>query len=186
MSNKKNSKKRKRLPIDMRIKGKKKKKGSQKVDYLTNMPNHILLQILSNVPMSSFLDLSQTHPQLRWFMHYYAAIICNYTLITRFSGVLKGLGATEIEGWMTPTNGLVHIKPREGSRWVVPGLQLHLYEPGPQFLYFAEKEVPRFECGAVQRFLDGLNKETRVVYGGEDYPRWVWLREMVWYHGVPS
>jgi hypothetical protein len=186
MSNKKNVKKRKRVPVDMRTKGKKKKKSFPRIDYLTNLPNHILLRILAYVPMSSFLDLSQTHPQLRLFMHNHAATICNYNLITRYPNELKGVGVKEIEGWITPTNGLVHVKQREGARWVVPGLQLHLYDPGPHFLYFMEKKVTIFESGAVQRFLDTLNEESPVVFGGKDYPRWVWLREMVWYHGVPS
>jgi len=174
------------MPIDMRIKGKKKKKRTPKVDYLSNMPNHILLRILAHVPMSSFLDLSQTHPQIRYFMQNFAAHICNFALMTRFPNALKALGIVEVEGWMTPTNGLVRIMQRKGARWVIPGLQLHLYEPGPQFLYFMESRVRMFECGAVERFLDGLNEETPIVYGGADYPRWCWLREMVWYHGVPS
>jgi len=186
MSNKKNSKKRKRIPIDMRIKGKKKKKGLPKVDYLSNMPNHILLRILAHVPMSSFLDLSQTHPQLRYFMQNYAAHICNYAAITRFPNELRGLGVKDVDGWITPMNSLVRIMQREGAKWVVPGKQLHLYEPGPQFLYFLEKKVRMYECGAVMWFLDSLNEETPLPYGGQDYPRWCWLREMIWYHGVPA
>lgn len=77
---------------------------------------------------------------------------------------------------------------------MVPGMQLQLYEPGPHFLYFLEKKVTKFmsvqalmvEWEAMQRFMDELNGESPVVYGGRDYPQWIWLRQMVWYHGVPS
>ena len=195
MGGKKNSRKRKRLPIDMRTVGRKKKKSRAKIDYLTNLPANILLRILSNVPMSSFLDLSQTHSQLRWFMHNCAATICNLAIIERFPVEAKFLEASEIGGWLTPGDGFINnIKPRKGTRWVVPGLQLRLCDPGPQFLYFLEKRVLRFSSPGIMKmgmrtlpnFMDSLNEESPVVFGGQDYPRWVWLREMVWYHGVPS
>jgi hypothetical protein len=196
MSDKKNSRKRKRLPRDMKTPGRKNKRGrpSKKIDYLTNLPENILLRILSNVSMSSFLDLCQTHSHLRWFIHNYAATICNHAILAHFYSETVIMEVKEIDGWLTPTNWLFHIKPRKGARWVVPGLQLQLHSPGPQFLYFLEKMVLKFsnndallvEWKVMQRFLDGLNEESPVVYGGQNYPCWVWLREMVWYHGVPS
>jgi hypothetical protein len=194
MSDKKNNRKRKRLPMDMRTRGRKKKKAPAKIDYLTNLPPEIFLEILSNTPLASFLSLAQTHSHLRWFMHRFAATICNINIEARFPTESKLLGATKIEGWLTPTDRLIKIPPMKGSRWVDPGLQLLLSAPGPQFLFFLEKKVLTFsaetvlmvECKAMQEFMSGLNEESPVVYGGKDYPRWCWLKEMIWYHGAPS
>jgi hypothetical protein len=94
---------------------------------------------------------------------------------------------------LTPTNSLIYIQPRKGASWVDEKLQLQLYEPGPQFLYFLQKRVVDFTSedalvpmwSDLQDFMDGLNEESPVVCGGRDYGRWVWLREMVWYYGVP-
>lgn len=196
MSNRNSSRSRKlrRVPMDMRTKGRRKKKGKAKIDYLTNLPHNILLRITSNLPMSSFLALSQTHSHLRWFMRRYASTICNLNVQTQFPKEAKILEATYIEGWLTPTGGLVMIKPKDVAKWVDPGLQLLLSQPGPQFLYFLQNRILKFSSGttlivefkAMQEFLDQLNEESPVVYGGKDYPRWCWLKEMIWYHGVPS
>jgi hypothetical protein len=195
MSGKKNGRKRKRVPMDMRTRGRKKKKAVAKIDYLTNMAPNILLRILSHVPMKSFLDLYQTHPQLRRLMRSHASTICNFTILERFPFEAWKFEAKDVQGWLTPTAGLICGKPRKDTGLVVPGLQLQLYEPGPHFLFFLEKQVLQFDSegkvigdmmAAIQKFMNELNKETPVVYGGQDYPCWVWLREMVWYHGVPS
>jgi hypothetical protein len=189
MSDKKNSRKRKRLPMDMRAKGRKKKKSKAKIDYLTNVDPVILLRIISYLPISSFLDLSQAHTQLRWFVRNYASIICNFSILTRFPSEAKLLVVKEIEGWLVPTNALITIEPGKDTRWVVPGLRLQIHRPGPQFLYFLEKKVlscSMVERHAMKKFLDELNGESLVVYGGRDYPRWVWLKEMIWYYGIPS
>jgi hypothetical protein len=183
-----------KVPMDMRTKGRHKKKMKPKIDYLTNLPHNILLRITSNLPMSSFLALSQAHSHLRWFMHRYASTICNLNIQTQFPKEAKILEAAYIEGWLTPTGGLAMIKPKHVAKWVDPGLRLLLSQPGPQFLYFLQKRILKFssdttlivEFKAMQEFLDSLNEESPVVYGGKDYPRWCWLKEMIWYHGVPS
>jgi hypothetical protein len=195
MSNQKNfrARRRKKTKLPKTKKEKKKKKLGEEIDYLTNMPPEILIRIISNVPLSSYLDLTQTSNQLRYMMQNYAEVICSLAIESRFPAEARLLESIEVEGWLTPTNGLIYIQPREVPRWVDEKLQLQLYEPGPQFLYFLERNVVKFtiedpfvaEWSDLQQFMDGLNEESPVVFGGRDYGRWVWLREMVWYYGIP-
>jgi hypothetical protein len=196
MSNQKNARARVRKrkpPKNNKEKKKKKKQRHEQIDYLTNMPNEVLLRIVSKVPLSSFLDLIQTSQYLRWFIQQHATMICNLAIESRFPAEARILESTETEGWLTPTNGLICIQPRKGARWVDPRLQLQLYEPGPQFLYFLESKIVKFAVEDalvagwwdLQGFMDGLNEESPVVLGGRDYARWVWLRELVWYYGIP-
>jgi len=199
MSNKRNKRNKlaripkKPKPPKKKKEKKKKVKRGEEIDYLTNMPPEVLLRIVSNVPLNCYLDLTQTCEHLRYWMQNCAAMICNLAIESRFPSEARILESLQINNWLTPTNGLVQIKPRKGARWVRPELQLQLYEPGPQFLYFLEKKVTKLtkintlvaEWCDLQNFMDGLNEESPTVYGGRDYGRWVWLREMIWYYGVP-
>jgi hypothetical protein len=107
-------------------------------------------------------------------MQNYAAVICSLAIESRFPAEARLLESIEVEGWLTPTNGLIYIQPREVPRWVDEKLQLQLYEPGPQFLYFLERNVVKFtiedpfvaEWSDLQQFMDGLNEESPVVFGG--------------------
>lgn len=165
----KKKKEKKKKEKKQKVKKKKVKRGEE-IDYLTNMPPEVLLRIISNVPLDCYLDLTQTCQHLRYWMQNCADMICNLAIESRFPSEARILEPIQIDNWLTP----MHIKPRKGARWVKPELQLQLYEPGPQFLYFLEKKVAKLtknnalvaDWWDLQNFIDGRNEESPTVYGG--------------------
>ena len=64
---------------------------SQDRDHLTSLPSEILIKALSNVPLSSFLDLTHTSHGLRSFVKTNAARICDAAIESRYAFKNKAL-----------------------------------------------------------------------------------------------
>lgn len=82
-------------------------------DYLNSVPPEILIKILVEVPLSSFLDLVHTCSALHAFIKSNAARICNMAIQSRFAFEAKLLCVTKDvaafqdnkEGWLIPQAG---------------------------------------------------------------------------------
>jgi hypothetical protein len=68
--------------------------AKQDPEYLTSLPPELLIKVLSEVPLSSFLDLTKTSRALREFIKTNAARICNMAIRSRLAYEAKILEAT--------------------------------------------------------------------------------------------
>ncbi|KAE9380921.1 hypothetical protein N431DRAFT_459833 [Stipitochalara longipes BDJ] len=73
-------------------------------DYLTSFPPEILIKILAEVPLSSFLNLMQTSRGLRGFLKANAARICNTAIRARFLIHAKLFKLVLKDGWLVTTH----------------------------------------------------------------------------------
>jgi hypothetical protein len=91
-------------------------------DYLTSLPPEILTNIIAEVPLSSFLDLTHTCRGLRNFIKVNAARICNLAILARFTPEANPLGLTLKDNWLIVTHPQLledqreHEKKRAGLR----------------------------------------------------------------------
>jgi hypothetical protein len=134
-------------------------------DYLTTFPTEILIKILSEVPISSFLDILHTSSRLRAILKSHAAVICNLAIKSRFWRKAKCLNTKLVSGWSVPNHPLIFDEELLYKRQYkstnsplgasknsyinhyailgpitsasIPRFLLNL-APGPQFLYFLE------------------------------------------------
>ena len=125
-----------------------------KKDYLTNLPPELHLKIIPLLPAASFFDLAHTSAHLRAFMKLHAPTICNTAIELHFSQVSYKLISQRINGWLVPSHPIVArveeevrkekidlIKKYPHWGWKIPYLRMKLTEPGPQYLFFLEKEI---------------------------------------------
>jgi hypothetical protein len=71
-------------------------------DYLTSLPNEILLKVLSEFPIFNYLDVAHTSRHLRSVLKANAARICNLRISSRYWFVAQYL-QTEIKSdWLLP------------------------------------------------------------------------------------
>ena len=134
-------------------------------DYLTTFPTEILIKILSEVPISYFLDILHTSSRLRAILKSHAAVICNLAIKSRFWRKAKCLNTKLVSGWSVPNHPLIFDEELLYKRQYkstnsplgasknsyikhytilgpitsasIPRFLLNL-APGPQFLYFLE------------------------------------------------
>lgn len=82
---------------------------ANKSSILVSLSPEILIKILSEVPLSSFLALAHTSRGLRAFVKDNAARICNMAIRSRFAEHVKILEATtnNNQGWLLPGPGML-------------------------------------------------------------------------------
>jgi hypothetical protein len=82
---------------------------ANKNSILVSLPPEILIKVLSEVPLSSFLALTHTSRGLRAFVKDNAAKICNMAIRSRFAEHIKILEATtnNNQGWLLPGPGML-------------------------------------------------------------------------------
>jgi hypothetical protein len=136
-------------------------------DYLTTLPAELLSQIIADLPLRSFLDLSHTSSFLRYFIKTNASIICNDAIKTYYSREAKLLETEKRSGWLVPTHEQLRRRedffsdllggylcqdnpcehnPANGIHCGLFGylrgpweIQVKITDPGPQFLFFLER-----------------------------------------------
>jgi hypothetical protein len=81
-------------------------------EYLTSLPPELLIKVLSEIPLSSFLNLTHTSRDLRTFIKTNAARISNAAIESRFSFKAKILEkCMQDNGWLSP--GLSKLEEKE-------------------------------------------------------------------------
>lgn len=85
---------------------------STRKNHLFSLPLEVLLLILVELPLDSYLDLVQTSKFLREFLKRNAALICNMFILSQFP--LEGalISSAKVNGWIVPTH-TGHCHPRE-------------------------------------------------------------------------
>lgn len=73
-------------------------------DYLTTLPPELLTKVIAEIPLSSFLALTQTSSGLRAFIKSNAARICNTAIRSRFPLEADFLDVTLQNGWLVATH----------------------------------------------------------------------------------
>jgi hypothetical protein len=176
-------------------------------DRLTTLPAKLLIKIIADVPLSSFLDLTQTCRYLRHLIKDNAKEICNKAIEARFPLHTKYLHPVKKRGWLTHSLYYLHsweqraVVKRKSERiftdresWDYKwDYKIKLTQPGPQYLAFLESDVVvmtidkgmRGRENNMERFLKRVN--------GPWVKALVWVREMVivdrrmmWYYGAPK
>jgi hypothetical protein len=157
-------------------------------DYLTTLPTELLLDIFAEVPISSFLDLTQTSRGLRTFIKAHAARLCNLAIQTRYAQEAKRLKLTNDGTWLVVAHaGLRRVEDgyeagrsyatREKLPYTVDSsgqqserphfkLQLKLSRPGPMLLFFLEEGLVQLKSSrqayvgvrGLERFLVRQNR----------------------------
>jgi hypothetical protein len=145
---------------------------SQDRDYLTPLPTELLIKVIAEVPMDSYLDLTHTSKGLRDFMKANAAGICNEAIRRRHSVMAENLKTELKSGWLVSTHQGFDIYdkdylmmldcavwPDEVSSFKYYSLLGELFHgdvnhlrtmiinvksPGPQFLHFLESNLMVF------------------------------------------
>ncbi|PMD30964.1 hypothetical protein L207DRAFT_591908 [Hyaloscypha variabilis F] len=137
-------------------------------DYLTSLPPEILTNIIAEVPLSSFLDLTHTCRGLRNFIKVNAARICNLAILARFTPEANPLGLTLKDNWLIVTHPQLledqreHEKKRAGLRG-----SYFISDPGPLTLFsleqgLVEKDQVYIYSLRLQKLLGKVNKVLRL------------------------
>jgi hypothetical protein len=175
-------------------------------DRLTALPKELLLKVICEVPLSSFLDLTHISKRLRDLIKANARRICNTAIESRFPLQAKYLRPVKVSGWTTPThfkileweeraveecrNGLDHLRVKD---WISWDYKIKLTGPGPQYLALLESNVLAMDVkqglmgsqDLMRRFLRRVNGVWATTKQGW---RVMLIRErtMVWYYGFPN
>lgn len=175
-------------------------------DRLTTLPAELLIKIIAEVPLSFFLDLTQTCRHLRHLIKDNAKEICNGAIESRFPLHAKYLHPVKKRGWLTHSLYYLHsweqraVVKRKSERiftdresWEYNwDYKIKLTQPGPQYLAFLESDVVVMTIDKGMRGReDNMERFLRRVNGP-----WVkasdWVKEMVivdrrmmWYYGAP-
>lgn len=188
---------------------------STRNNHISRLPPEILLLILVELPLDSYLDLVQTSKFLREFLQMNAALICNICILSQFP--LEGalIPSAKVNGWIVPTHTGITIlesyvldkkRYHDRARQINEedyaygqDLRLKLTQPGPQFLLWLQfgtvlAKVPRNNQGqlvingsSTVTFLHWLNEDLRWDEGDDKTrPRGFARRELLWYHGIPE
>ncbi|KAN0120344.1 hypothetical protein V8E51_002552 [Hyaloscypha variabilis] len=145
-------------------------------DYLTSLPPEILTNIIAEVPLSSFLDLTHTCRGLRNFIKVNAARICNLAILARFTPEANPLGLTLKDNWLIVTHPqlLEDQREHEKKRGGLARFIFHQYrsgkkggDPGPLTLFFleqglVEKDRVYIYSLRLQKLLGKVNKVLRL------------------------
>jgi hypothetical protein len=74
---------------------------------LTTVPTEILVKVIAQVPLKSYLDLVHTSKVFGNFIKLNASRICNEAIRSRFRLEAKVLGSELNSGWLVPTHDKV-------------------------------------------------------------------------------
>jgi hypothetical protein len=92
---------------------------SQDHDYLTSLPAELLIKIIAEVPMDSYLDLAHTSKGLLDFMKANAADVCNEAIRSRHSFAAKCFKTELKNGWLVPTHEKFDKEDEDYKRSIV-------------------------------------------------------------------
>ncbi|KAH8590557.1 hypothetical protein B0O99DRAFT_691348 [Bisporella sp. PMI_857] len=103
---------------------------------LLSLPPELLLEVITHLPMSAFLALTQTSQMLRGFVEIHAAYLCNSLIRTHYSFEAQILNTVMgQDGWLIPSHfGIFHnpfalLLSTEEQKLTLEG-------PGPHYLQF--------------------------------------------------
>jgi len=188
---------------------------STKKNHLSSLPSEVLLLILVEIPLDSYLDLVQTSKFLREFLKTNAAYICNTCVLGHLALGGALIPSAKVNGWIVPTHTdftilesyvldkkIYHDRARqivEEDNAYGQDLRVKITQPGPQFLLWLQQgnfhakfsknnqEQLVINCFSTVRFLRWLNEDlSGYGYGDEKWPSGFTRRELLWYHGVPE
>jgi hypothetical protein len=149
---------------------------STRKDLLLSLPPEILLLIIVELPLDSYLDFVQTSKFLREFVKTNAAYICNNSILSQFPLEAAIIPSARVNGWIVPTHpditnleSYVRDKKRYHDRArqineecdaYGQDLSVKLTKPGPQFLLWLQSgtvlaKVPKNNRG--QLTINGLS-----------------------------
>lgn len=141
--------------------------GSSGRDYISHLPPELLGNIMAKLPISSYLDIAHTSSNMRAVIKKHAAMICNTAIRARHSLAVDFLKVEMNARWLVPLHKFImkdercyeeYLKevvnifsgPEQGyiSAYSLKGrlmtgsdiIALKLSQPGPQLLYFLEKQ----------------------------------------------
>jgi hypothetical protein len=163
---------------------------------LAKLPAEVLILILRDVPIDSYLDIVQTSKHLRQFVRQHAARLCNAAILERVPLEAARIPSVKVNGWLVPTHADLLVLERylvdkkqytDRAKGIIPDhpnqtrdLQIKLSRPGPQYLMWLlsgkviPPNTPMDEKGKVKainvlhvvKFLKPLNAELMIV--GQD------------------
>jgi hypothetical protein len=127
---------------------------STRKNHLSSLPPEVLLLILAELPLDSYLDLVQTSKFLREFLKINAALICNLCILSQFPLEGAVIPFARVNGWIVPTHTDITIlesyvldkkryydrarQIKEENDAYGQDLRLKLTQPGPQFLLWLQ------------------------------------------------
>lgn len=85
-------------------------------EHLRLLSLEIMITIISQLPVSQFLDIAHASSYLRQFLEINARTLCNTAIRMRYSGISNALRATHIEGWLLPQDDTI-ILSVPNSAW---------------------------------------------------------------------
>ena len=103
---------------------------SKPTDLLSTLAPELLVQVIAELPLSSFLDLKHTSTFFRNFLKNNASTICNHAIRTRFPYEEKLLQSALMAGWLMPTHP-----------WFANLERFARKEKSMSFVYFQRKDV---------------------------------------------
>jgi hypothetical protein len=209
----------KKSPIAMKLaiytEATEKQSLSTRKNHLSSLPPQVLVLILLELPLDSYLDLVQTSKFLRKFLKTNAAYICNTCVLGHLA--LEGalIPSAKVNGWIVPTHTDFTILERyvldkkiyhDRARQIVDeynayvqDLRVKLTQPSPQFLLWLQQgnfrakfsknnqEQLVINCFSTVRFLRWLNEDlSGYGYGDEKWLNGFTRRKLLWYHRVPE
>ena len=182
-----------------------KKPNPNRKDHLSTLPPELLIKILSNVPLSSYLDLCHTSKTFKKFMRQFGRELCNARILCHFIEAALSLRSCFIEGWITPTISFLHWWERraveterrgqwDGCRYLDLDYTFKLTHPGPQLAAILEGGWVAFEgpMGGLEVREDMLKEvleRWNCVWGVRAdgrVQRFVKDRRLAWFYGFPA
>jgi hypothetical protein len=83
-------------------------------DYLTSLPNEILIKVISEIPILCYLDIAHTSRHLRSVLKANAARICNLRISSRYWFAAQYFQTEIKSGWLLPKHDVnIHIDLQE-------------------------------------------------------------------------
>jgi len=172
-------------------------------DYLSILPSEILIPILADVPLSSYLDICHTSKTLKSFMQHFARELCNARILAHFKATAISLESYYIDGWILPTISFLMEWERrtECNEWRRKwnrckgfDYKIKITESGPQFAAMLEEGRVAFEGprGGLQAREDRLAESLERWNGNwgvkadGTIDRFVRDRRLAWYYGFPT
>lgn len=190
---------------------------SSREDYFSTLPGlppELLLKIISEASITSFLDLAQASKSFRHFIKANASRICNAAIQCQFPLQTAFMPTRRIDGWLVPTHINVFRVEIWACNWFYSrysscngqqechlDLLVNITEPEPQYLFWLqgepvtvsqsqgdkERHVASNRLMQTYLCLSALNEKLmKVGVNWGKPPKGLRQREMIWYYGIPE